>query len=170
VLTLDNPFWKFSLAVYAAPEVAAECLALQRELDIDINVLLFCAFMGNTHKILLDQDDLTRTQNHVRTWHETSVRPLRKARQDIKPMPAMSDPAVKALRDDIAKSELRAEQIEQAMLFELAGKWIDAAAAGSAAEAVRHNVRDFLTSATSAGAPPRQAEHLIAQAIAYRPS
>jgi len=169
VLTLDNPFWKFSLAVYAVPEVAAECLALQRELDIDVNVLLFCAFMGNAHKISLSQDALTRAQNHVRTWHETSVRPLRKVRQDIKPMPAMADPAVKALREDIAKSELRAEQIEQAMLFELAAEWANTDVAGSAALAVQHNVSILLKPATLPGLAPPQAEHLIAQAIAYRP-
>jgi hypothetical protein len=29
VLRCDNPFWTFSLAVYAQPGVAAECLALR---------------------------------------------------------------------------------------------------------------------------------------------
>jgi uncharacterized protein (TIGR02444 family) len=46
VLECDNPFWNFSLAVYAAPDVAAECLALQSALNIDANSLLFCAWLG----------------------------------------------------------------------------------------------------------------------------
>jgi uncharacterized protein (TIGR02444 family) len=46
MLDTGNPFWRFSLAVYKAPGVAAECLALQETLGNDVKVLLFCAFLG----------------------------------------------------------------------------------------------------------------------------
>jgi uncharacterized protein (TIGR02444 family) len=45
-LDLDNVFWRFSLAVYASDGVARECLALQEALKADVNLLLFCAWMG----------------------------------------------------------------------------------------------------------------------------
>ena len=38
----DNPFWNYSLALYARAEVAKTCLALQDRLGLDVNLLLFC--------------------------------------------------------------------------------------------------------------------------------
>ena len=80
----DSPFWKFSLAVYAAPGVAAECLALQSELNIDVNSLLFCAWLGAAKTILLGDRNLAAIDASVRQWHETVVRPLRAVRQKIR--------------------------------------------------------------------------------------
>lgn len=45
-LQRENEFWQFSLAVYAAPGVEAECLALQEALGIDVNLLLFFVWLG----------------------------------------------------------------------------------------------------------------------------
>ncbi len=171
MLDCDNPFWKFSLAVYAAPGVAAECLTLQRALNIDVNVLLYCAWLGSAHTIKLVDGNFRTIDNGVRTWHETVVRRLRTVRQDIKTMPAMTDDAVKDLRSDIARVELRAEQIEQAMLFALTPDLIDGPAATTIAEAVRHNVAFYLqhgTDPVQAGAEPPYAPRLVEEAIAYR--
>lgn len=120
VSNCDNPFWRFSLAIYVQPGVADECLALQNALSIDVNVLLFCAWFGAERKLALDDEALAAIEACAQRWHESVVRPLRAVRQTIKPMPDMADDAVKALRKDIAAAELRAEQIEQAKLFEIA--------------------------------------------------
>ena len=167
MLSFDNPFWQFSLSVYAVPAVSAECLDLQSRFDIDVNVLLFCAWMGRAHKIALSDENLSDIGASASVWHEKVVRPLRAARQNLKPMPAMSDPAVAALRAAIAKDELRAEEIEQAMLFVLAGTFASTDAARSAVKAIRHNVSAFLDRAAP-GANPALPERLIAQAIAYK--
>ena len=45
-LQYDNEFWRFSLAIYKPPDVAAECLALQEAVGLDVNLLLFCAWLG----------------------------------------------------------------------------------------------------------------------------
>lgn len=169
MLSFDNPFWQFSLSVYAVPAVSAECLDLQARFGIDVNVLLFCAWMGSAHKIALSDENLDAIEASVSVWHENIVRPLRAARQDLKPMPAMSDTAVAALRAGIAKDELRAEEIEQAMLFALASTFAKTDATPSAAEAIRHNVKAFLDRAMP-GANPALPEHLVAQAIAYKDS
>jgi len=173
MLDCDNPFWKFSLAVYAAPGVAAECLTLQRALNIDVNVLLFATWLGSAHTIKLADGNFRTINNGIQSWHETVVRRLRTVRQDIKTMPAMTDDAVKNLRTDIARAELRAEQIEQAMLFELTPDLIDGPAATTIAEAVRHNVAFYLrhgTEPVQAGTEPPNAPRLIEEAIAYRPA
>ena len=120
VIACENPFWTFSLAVYAAPGVADECLELQTTLNIDVNVLLFCAWLGAERKIALSEDDFTAIDACVEQWHETVVRPLRSVRQSMKLHPAISNQDVIDLRKQVAALELRAEQIEQAQLFEMA--------------------------------------------------
>lgn len=169
MLRCDNPFWKFSLAVYAQPGVAPECLALQEALGIDVNVLLFCAWLGAEKKLLLNDKSFEAIDMQVRRWHATVVRPLRAVRQAMKPMPEMTDEAVQDLRKDIAAVELKAEQIEQALLFQS----MDTLSAGAATmddpeTAVRTNISAFVrrnaTGATETPATPS----LIAAAIGYR--
>ncbi len=48
---LNNPFWQYSLEVYAKPEVAELCLSLQDEFGLDVNVLLFCGYLGSLGKV-----------------------------------------------------------------------------------------------------------------------
>ncbi|HZL32012.1 MAG TPA: TIGR02444 family protein [Pseudolabrys sp.] len=168
MLSFDNPFWKFSLAVYGAPEIAAECLNLQRRLEIDVNVLLFCAFMGSAQKVALNDKNLAAIKASVAAWHQKVVRPLRAARQAMKPLPQMSDDAVQALRQEIATIELRAEQAEQAMLFELIPALTAAAVSATAAHAVEHNI-DALLRSHGADAEAAGAQRLITAASNYRP-
>lgn len=110
----DNAFWRFSLAVYAAPGVADECLALQESHDIDVNVLLFCAWLACARKIALTVEDIVGIGAVVGPWHEGAVKPLRNVRRNMKIVP---DADVAALRTRVKAAELDAEQYEQAMLF-----------------------------------------------------
>jgi uncharacterized protein (TIGR02444 family) len=167
VLTFDNPFWKFSLWVYAVPAVSAECLDLQRRFGIDINQLLYCAWMGSAHKTALSDQDIAAAEASVSAWHANVVRPLRVACESLKPMPAMSEPAVSGLRADIAGSELRAEEIKQAMLFAFAEALGGTGTITSAAEAVRHNVSVYLQRNAPPGENPALPENLVAQAMDY---
>jgi uncharacterized protein (TIGR02444 family) len=112
--TLDNAFWKFSLAVYAAPGVADECLAVQESHGVDVNVLLFCAWLAAACKVALTPGDIEGIVAAVRSWHEEAVKPLRGVRRYMKDVPG-GDVAV--LRTRVKGAELEAEQIEQAMLF-----------------------------------------------------
>ena len=174
MLDCNNSFWHFSLTVYAKPGVADECLALQSRFNIDVNALLYCAWIGNAYKVRLTDEQLNNIDAHVRLWHRTIVRPLRAARQDIKPMPAMADDAVKDLRLDIARVELRAEQIEQAMLFEFTRGLISNAAVTSPTDAVRHNVmallRQAMATEKTAGIETPKADQLVTESITYRPA
>jgi uncharacterized protein (TIGR02444 family) len=170
VLRCDSPFWTFSLAVYAQPGVAAECLALQDACNIDVNILLFCAWLGADRGLVLTEQNLAAIDAHVRRWHETVVRPLRAVRQAMKPMPEMADDAVMALRKEIATAELRVEQIEQAILFEAVSGLSQGAEAASAAQAVPGNVTAFVRRSARAVAAIEPSRLLIAAALAYRAS
>ena len=119
--TLDSPFWSFSLKVYGAPGVAAACLELQERLGLDVNLLLFAAYLGAAEGVTLQADDVAAAAGVVGVWHAETVRALRAVRSALKP--ASGDPQnalrgpTAALRNQVKAAELEAERIEQAMLW-----------------------------------------------------
>jgi uncharacterized protein (TIGR02444 family) len=135
----DNAFWQFSLAVYGAPGVEGECLALQDALGIDVNLLLFCAWLG-TRCIALTASDIERSEAVVRPWHEQAVRPLRAVRQRLK---SFSAAECVTFRTEVKMLELGAEQIEQGMLFAYALEVWPHDAEGDPGQIVAANVRMF---------------------------
>jgi uncharacterized protein (TIGR02444 family) len=157
----DNPFWRFSLDVYAAPGVEAECLALQETHDIDVNLLLFCAWAGAEKRQRVAAADLEGLDEAVRTWRETVVKPLRSVRRAIKAL-VQRDPALHELRKRIAADELEAERIEQATLFALAprGDFDGAGGHADVSTLVRANIALLLDGRTAA-----LPEALIAAAV-----
>jgi uncharacterized protein (TIGR02444 family) len=157
VLELDNPFWRFSLAVYAAAGVADECLALQDTRGIDVNLLLFCAWVGG-RKIVVTADDLTTIEAAARPWREAAVQPLRATRRGIKALAEAEHSDIAALRKEVAALELRAEQIQQAMLFSMAPAAVDATL--SVEQVLRRNLSALL-------GPDVAAPRLIAAALAH---
>ena len=63
----DHPFWEFSLRVYGNGGVPTACLALQERHAIDVNLLLFCAWIGESGRGILGRFDgnrLTLEQVH----------------------------------------------------------------------------------------------------------
>ena len=119
-LRLDHPFWRFSLRVYAQQAVREECLSLQERLGIDVNLLLFVAWLAVERKIALSEADAVAAGDAVRNWHTATVLPLRKVRRQVKVMKLFEREEVARFRKKIAAVELEAEQIEQALLFEWA--------------------------------------------------
>ena len=105
---LDTPLWAFSLAVYGGDGVADECLALQERLGLDVNILLFAAYIGAVEGVRLEVSDIAAANAEVAHWQADIVRPLRHARRALKPMSA------EGLRAQVKAAELEAEKIEQA--------------------------------------------------------
>lgn len=161
MLQLENPFWTFSLDVYARAGVAEECLGLQARHGIDVNALLFCAWAGR--KALLGERQVAGIVARVEAWQQRTVLPLRTVRQALKEMVAIGEP-VTTLRKDVAAAELKAEQIEQAMLFADAAALLEGAGAARAAEAVPANLACFLS---HHGAAVAAAGQLAAAALAF---
>lgn len=144
-LEIDNPFWRFSLRVYAAPGVAQECLEAQDTFGVDVNRLLYAVWLGATRGLVLDNVALRRIDEAVAAWSADVVQPLRSVRRGLKQNPWIADPEVQALRKRAADTELFAEQIEQALLYGLADA-VGKASAESDAAAARKNVAAVLTS------------------------
>ena len=115
-LQLDNAFWRFSLAVYFQNGVASECLSLQEGQGIDVNLLLYCAWLGR-RGISMSSSDLAVASEAVHTWHDAVVRPLRQTRKAVK---ELASDKFEHFRGRLKSLELEAEQIEQALLFQAA--------------------------------------------------
>jgi uncharacterized protein (TIGR02444 family) len=143
-LEFDNEFWRFSLRVYATPGVADECLVLQEMFEIDINLLLFCAWLGASRRVVLTQSDIDRADVAVRDWRERVVQPLRGIRQTLK---SICGDRV-GFRPKVKVIELEAEQMEQAMLYAHAREHSPKASQTNEENEVQANVRTFILYAT----------------------
>lgn len=139
-LIVDNPFWKFSVAIYSTADVAAECLALQDRHGVNVNVLLFAAWLGLARKRVLSPHDVTSAEAAIQSWHDGVVAPLLAARRFI----AKSDTELQRLRDEIQRTEIEAEQIEQALLFAFAERQWPGEGSAPPAAAVRLNLATAL--------------------------
>jgi uncharacterized protein (TIGR02444 family) len=61
--------WPFSLAVYHDNDVQKECLDLQDRHGIDVNMLLFCAFVGAVHGAIISEHDVRDALSLIGAWN-----------------------------------------------------------------------------------------------------
>ncbi len=100
-----DSFWTFSLALYGKPGAEAACLELQDRFGADVNLALYCLWIGR---------DLTPAALDLAL--ETAaplqafIAPLRNMRRD---MPKGGDDGA---REAIKRAELQAEKLEQEAL------------------------------------------------------
>jgi len=114
-----HPFWEFSLRVYGNEGVPAACIALQERRGIDVNLLLFCAWIGESGRGVLNGADLNSALAATTAWNTDIVCAIRAVRDRLKggmrPIPAeRSD----ALRNMILEIEVKCEHLEQIALTE----------------------------------------------------
>lgn len=153
---MANAFWEFSLEVYAAAGVSDECLALQDGFGIDVNLLLFTAYMGR-RAIVLSRADLVQAAALVQTWREHIIKPLRNARRATKQMPphAATSDRVATFYEHIKTTELEAERIEQELLYDWSRSRANFLQSPDNEGAIRRNIQLLLEffGAAESGAP-----------------
>jgi uncharacterized protein (TIGR02444 family) len=170
---MASPFWNFSIAVYGASAVQDECLALQDQFGLDVNLVLLCAFAGAVHGVALTPNDIASARALVGPWHKGIVSSLRTARRHLKTIETPSAGAAKAaadLRTQVKAAELESERIEQMMLEQWAGARLASRPHGDPRETVPANLHALLAGygvgperITATQAMP----HLIAAALAH---
>jgi len=168
---LDTPLWTFSLAVYGSNGVAEECLDLQERLKLDVNLLLFAAFVGAVDGVSLNSRDIAAASAVVADWHSQVVRSLRRARRALKPPSndagnPLQD-ASAALRAEVKAAELQSEKIEQAMLWQWSRQQFVSSPRGDRAQALSANLHALLVFygvAADQAEPARIAPRLVAAA------
>lgn len=116
----QNPFWDYSLAHYARPEVARCCLGYQERLGANVNLLLFCCWLGHCGE-LLSAETLKQAESQIACWDEQVVQPLRKVRRFANSSEHHRDrelvSAVHELESRLRQVELMAEQLVQDTLY-----------------------------------------------------
>ncbi|MGE5538117.1 MAG: TIGR02444 family protein [Gemmatimonas sp.] len=112
-----NAFWDFALKVYAAPGVSQACLEVQERLGVDVNVLLFCLWVGESGRGAMTAGALSHSRDSVGAWHEGVVKKLRAVRRALKQdsFGAPNELAA-SFRAEIQGREIDAEHIEQLVL------------------------------------------------------
>tara|TARA_R110002126_G_scaffold16961_30_gene67091 strand:+ start:2413 stop:2970 length:558 start_codon:yes stop_codon:yes gene_type:complete len=113
----DHPFWDFSLDVYMSDGVGAACLELQGAHELDVNILLFCMWLGASGRGALTAADMETVTAAVQAWHHDVVRPLRAVRTRMKGGIGSAPPDLaESMRQRIQKTEIDCEHTEQLML------------------------------------------------------
>ncbi len=166
---VQSRFWEFSLTVYGAPGVQEECLHLQERYGVDVNVLLFCTYIGAVHGALLSDRDVRAAAAATSDWNRTIVGSLREARRALKPFAADSSTpgaAAVALRATVKAAELEAERIEQMMLETWSAFRIETWPRDQPEMAVVANIATLLKTREITAAQPDLASHLVAAALA----
>ncbi len=110
-------FWRYSLAVYAAPGVAAALIGLQDNAGRDVNLALFCAWVGASGRGRLTTADIERVDGAISGWRHGVIVPLRAARRAIRQDDGADTPE---LYDQAKALELAAERVAQYRLAGLA--------------------------------------------------
>jgi uncharacterized protein (TIGR02444 family) len=77
-------FWRFSLAVYGKPGVAPACLVLQDQFGTDVNLALYCCWLGATGRGRLTRAALDAADAAIAPWRHQVVENFRAARRAIK--------------------------------------------------------------------------------------
>jgi uncharacterized protein (TIGR02444 family) len=171
--SLDTPLWAFALAIYGRDRVADECLGLQERLKLDVNLLLFAAFIGALEGVRLDSQDMAAANAVVADWHGEIVVTLRRARRALKAPGTDADNPLRGasatLRAQVKAAELEAEKIELAMLWQWSRRQLAGRPGTERAPALAGNlsaVLAFYGATAGEAAAPRLLEAATAYATA----
>jgi uncharacterized protein (TIGR02444 family) len=109
--TESNPFWEFSLALYAQEGVAAACLLLQESEDVDVNVMLYLCWWSWQGRALMAAD-LVAVEAAITDWRRDVVLPIRLLRRGLRGYPDIG--STRAL---VQQAELEAERVQQGHMY-----------------------------------------------------
>ncbi len=115
-------FWDFSIRTYRTTGVPDACLSLQNDYGADVNMLLYCCWIG-AYIGQFDRDLFARASEFSTLWADHVVVPLRSARTwmkhtgcDMEPVPTDS---CMQFREEIKSVEFAAEKMQQQVLASL---------------------------------------------------
>mgnify|MGYP001826267571 CR=1 FL=1 len=127
----ENPFWDYSLATYEHRGVAELCLQLQDEWGMDVNLVLYAAWLATLQQSL-SAAHLDQLSGIVAPWRDGVLRPLREARRAAAGVPDMTH-----FYDQLKSVELRAEQHQQLLMYQA---YLDARPPVEATPSLRQNL------------------------------
>jgi len=116
----NNPFWDYSVSIYGKPDVADACIFLQDKYGFDVNLLLFCVWLGAAGRGSLNADEIDGCIKRTRDWRARVIEPLRSIRRACRDEPlGVPEFLLQIFRPLMLDIEKEAEHIEQLVLAEL---------------------------------------------------
>jgi uncharacterized protein (TIGR02444 family) len=129
---MRNPLWDYASTIYGLEGVASACLVLQDRFGVDVNLLMYAAWLahlqqrlGATHVEALDAI--------VSDWRDHVVRPLRALRRQLHTVAGASE-----FYDGVKALELQAEREQLDRMYAF---FCDAEAFSPAHNALRANLQ-----------------------------
>ena len=112
-------FWDFSIRTYRTEGVPEACLSLQNDYGADVNMLLYCGWVGGFYG-RFDVALFSKASGFADKWADEVVRPLRSARTWMKQSgcyeESMSTEQCMSFREEIKAVEFAAEKMQQQVL------------------------------------------------------
>ncbi len=111
----NSELWNYSTQIWTLPEVEGICLNLQNTYNANVNMLLYCCWMGDKN-LSLNDDDLQALLDTVQPW-QTIITPLRDSRKMMQQhLIAMPANVVNQTIANMNEMELNAEHMTQLAL------------------------------------------------------
>lgn len=113
----EHPFWDFAIGIYGREGVSRACLHLQERHGIDVNVMLFCLWLGESGRGTVSDEEMAALKAISDEWQGDVVRNLRAARRALKDgFPGAPEALRQALRAEVQGVEIDSEHLEQMVL------------------------------------------------------
>lgn len=151
-------FWRFSLHFYERPGVEEDCLRLQDEGGLNVNLALWCCWRALEGE-RLDEADIRAARERIGEWSVSVTRPLRALRRRVKAELGGEKPdsIPHGLYDRLKRAELEAERAEQALLCRMHGTPRHSGAENGLRHLVETNLETYMrVSGLSAESPLRK--------------
>ncbi len=107
-----NPLWRFSKNIYRKGEVSETLLHLQDKFSIDVNMILFVAWLASINRSITTSD-IQDAQKLVSLWRTKIIVPIRNIRRS-----ARNFPDTDYLYADLKKLEIDTEKEELKILYD----------------------------------------------------
>jgi len=140
----DSDFWDFSIEFYKKADVEQSCLSLQDIYSLNVNLILFCFWLGLNKKNKLEQDQWQQLILASLPWEEI-ILSLRQSRRMIKHSSIAWPPDFKQeTSSSVSKIELNTERMQQ-LSIEQAWNQLDHTVSDDTSEnIIRHNIGEYL--------------------------
>lgn len=110
----EHPFCAFVKQITSHEYTKSILLTLQQRLNLNINILLFCCWVGQTGRKQFNKKDIQNISTAITPWHEQVIAALKKLRKLLRQK--TQKPIDHNIYEFILEKETIANQIEQLML------------------------------------------------------
>ncbi|TNF36101.1 MAG: TIGR02444 family protein [Gammaproteobacteria bacterium] len=112
----ESKLWDYSTQIYQLADVESSCLLLQNRFDADVNILLYCCWLGE-QGIELNASDIDKLVSSTQPWQHSMIKPLREARRMMKQhIIALPGDQLEQTLANITEMEINAEHMAQLSL------------------------------------------------------